>query len=102
MKTPPLLLFAALLFWGWQSDLLLVGALAGVVLEAALVFKGRLDLEDADFHRLWSFCILVSVALAGYIFTTSSEGGGLAGVFHGASVHNASNSSTLAAVSVFR
>jgi hypothetical protein len=39
MKTPPLLLLAALLFWGWQSHLLLYGALAGMVLEAARIFK---------------------------------------------------------------
>jgi hypothetical protein len=102
MKTPPFLLFAALLFWGWQSNWLLVGALAGVVLEAALVFKRRLDLEDADFHRLWSFSILVLVALGGYVFTNSTEGGGLAGVFHRASVHNAAAAATQHFISVFR
>ena len=102
MKTPPFLLFAALLFWGWQSNWLLVGALAGVVLEAALVFKWRFDLEDADFHRLWSFCILVVVALAGCVFTSSAESGMLAGFFHGTSVHNASDSSAQHFISVLR
>ena len=102
MKTPPFLLFAALLFWGWQSDLPLVGALAGVGLEAALFFKWRLDLDDADFHRIWSFCILVVVALAGYVFTTSAEGGGVAGFIHKASAHAAADSSTQAAINVFR
>ena len=49
MKTPPFLLFAALLFWGWQSGMLPVGALAGVVLEAARTFKWRWDLETRIF-----------------------------------------------------
>ena len=94
MKTPPFLLFAALLFWGWQSGMPVVGVLAGGVLEAARFFKWRLDLEDVDFNRIWSFCFLVLVALAGYAFTTSNEGGGLAGVFHSGSVHNTSNPSS--------
>jgi len=102
MKTPPFLLFAALLFWGWLSGLLFVGALAGAVLEAALFFKWRWELDDSDFHRIWSFCILVVLALAGYVFTTNDEGGGVAGLIHGASVHNASVSSTTTATTVLR
>lgn len=102
MKTPPFLLLATLLFWGWQSGMLLVGAVAGVGLETARVFKGRWDLEDVDFNRIWSFCVLVVVALAGYIFTTNDEGGGLGGMFHGAVVHNASVSSTVTTTTVLR
>ena len=103
MKTPPFLLFAALLFWGWQSGLPLVGALAGVALEAARWLKWRWDFADTDFNRLWSLCVLVFVALFGYVFTTNGEGGGLAGLFHGAAaVHNASVSSTLATTSLLR
>ena len=94
MKTPPFLLFAALAFWGWQSGLLLVGALAGAALEAVRFFKWRWDFEDVDFNRIWSFCFLVLVALAGYVFTTSNEGGGLAGIFHSGSVHNTANPSS--------
>ena len=103
MKTPPFLLFAALLFWGWQSGLLLVGALAGAALEAARWLKWRWDFDDADFNRLWSLCVLVFVALFGYVFTTNGEGGGLFGLFRGAAaVHNASVSSTLATTSLLR
>ena len=102
MKTPPFLLLATLLFWGWQSGMLLIGALAGIMLEAALVFKWRLDLEDADFHRLWSFCVLVLLALVGYIFNNSAESSGLAGVFHRASAHNGSESSAQPFITAFR
>jgi hypothetical protein len=102
MKTPPLLLFAALVFWGWESGLLLAGIITGVMLEAALLFQRRWDLEDNDFNRIWGFCVLVIVAAAAYIFTTNDEGGGLAGMIHGASVHNVSAASTLTTTTVLR
>jgi hypothetical protein len=59
MKPPPFLLSVTLLFWGWQSDLFLPGALMAVILESALVFKSRWDFSDEDFTKAWSFCSLV-------------------------------------------
>jgi len=41
MKTPPLLLGAALVFWGWQTGFLLVGLLLGAALEGARAIKAR-------------------------------------------------------------
>ena len=35
MKTPPLLLAAALLFWGWQTELLLFAIIMAAILEGA-------------------------------------------------------------------
>lgn len=96
-------MFATLLFWGWQSNMLLYGAIAGTVLEASRWVKLRWDLEDVDFNRIFSFCILVMVAAAGYVFSTNDVGGGLKGMFQGpAAVRNASISTELAADSVFR
>jgi transglutaminase-like putative cysteine protease len=71
MKTPPFLLGAALLFWGWQSGLLFVGALMGAVLESARWFKGRWEVSDEDFTRIWTFCSLLVTAAAVYAFTTN-------------------------------
>ncbi len=102
MKTPPFLLFAALLFWGWQSELLWVGAVAGIVLELARFVKWRWELEDVDFNRIWSLCVLVIVALAGYLLTTSSEGGGLGGFIHGAAAARANSDSPPTPIAVFR
>jgi len=104
MKTPPFLLFAALLFWGWQSDLLWYGAAVGVLLEMSRFIKPRWELEDVDFNRIFSLCILVVVGVAAYIFTTSDEGGGLTGMFHSGfnGLRRAQNSSTVALTSVFR
>jgi hypothetical protein len=80
MKTPPLLLMAALLFWGWQSGLPLVGAALGIVLESAWLIKARWDFSDTDFRRILTFCILFAFAATLYVFTATQETGG---GFHG-------------------
>jgi len=101
MKTPPLLLLATLLFWGWQSQLLLWGALAGVALEAARALPSRWDLEDVEFSRIWSFCAIILLALGGYVFTNGAGGEG--GLLHGGkALGNLSSSSSLATNSVLR
>src|SRR3954463_11685774 len=71
MKPPPFLLGATLLFWGWQTGFLLVGALMGAVLEGARFIKGRWDFSDDDFARLWTFCTLLFLAAAVYAFTAN-------------------------------
>ena len=103
MKTPPFLMFAALLFWGWQADFLIVGASLGVVLESSRVIRARWDLDDADFNHIWSFCVLLVVALAGYVFTTNEAGGGLNAMLHGnMAARNAVNSAVLTSTRFLR
>jgi len=81
-RTPPFLLLAALLFWGWQSGLLLAGAIAGLALESARFLKGRWDLTEQDFRRIWNFCVLLALALVIFVFATNEEGGGWSGLLH--------------------
>ena len=104
MKTPPLILLATLLFWGWQSNLVVYGAIAGVLLEASRWIKFRWDLDDTDFNRIWSFCGLMAVVLAAYVFTNNDEGGGVRGMFQQgpAGLRNASISTQVATTTVFR
>ena len=71
MKAPPLLLGATLLFWGLQSDFLLVGAVMAVVLESASFVKARWEFSDEDFSRIWTFCGLLFLASAVYTFTAN-------------------------------
>jgi protein-glutamine gamma-glutamyltransferase len=82
MKTPPFLLLAALLFWGWQSGFLLAGAIMGVVLESRRFVKSRWDLAEEDFRRIWNFCVLLALALGLYSFAANEGGGGLSGLLH--------------------
>jgi hypothetical protein len=91
IKTPPLLLGAALVFWGWQSGLLLVGVIMGIILESARFVKNRWDLSDDDFRRISTFCTVLAFVMVIYAFTTREEGGSFDGLFQGpAAAHNAS------------
>ncbi|MGA2852936.1 MAG: transglutaminase domain-containing protein [Verrucomicrobiota bacterium] len=100
MKTPPLLLMAALLFWGWQSGLPLVGAIMGVILESAWFIKVRWDFSDADFRRILTFCTLFAFAATLYFFAAAQEAGG---GFHGspAAVGHAMQISSLKSSTTF-
>ncbi|MFO1514029.1 MAG: transglutaminase domain-containing protein [Verrucomicrobiota bacterium] len=103
MKPPPLLLGATLLFWGWQADFLLPGALMAVLLESALVFKARWELADEDFRRVWTFCALLLLASVLYAFTSNEGPSSYAGLFQDANLmtqRNASLSSARTIVSV--
>ncbi len=83
MKTPPLLLGAALLFWGWQTDFLIVGAVMAVVIESARFIRARWDLSDADFSRIWTFCTLFTLAAAIYAFSENEGPATLGSLLHG-------------------
>ncbi len=71
MTTPPGLLGAALFFWGWQSGLVLFGAIIAVILEGSRIVVVRWDLDRSDFNRVADLCILVFLAMAAYLFANS-------------------------------
>lgn len=81
MKPPPLLLGATLLFWGWQSGFLIVGAILGLVLESARVTRTRWEFSDEDFRRVWTFCALLLLASALYAFTANEGPSSFSGFF---------------------
>ena len=86
MKTPPFVLGVTLLFWGWQTDFLLEGALMGVVLEASRFVKIRWELTDDDFKRIWTFCALLFLAAAVYAFADNGGPEGFGRFFGGPNV----------------
>jgi protein-glutamine gamma-glutamyltransferase len=76
MKTPPFLIGATLLFWGYQSGqtgLLIAGAVMGLILEGARFIKVRWEFSDDEFARVWTFCNLL--LLAAMILAFHSNGG---------------------------
>ena len=70
-KTPPFLVSATLLFWGWQTVLPVAGAVMALVLESSRWIKGRWDFSDDDFSRVWTFCALLFFASLLYAFTAN-------------------------------
>jgi hypothetical protein len=81
MKPPPFLLGAALVFWGWQSELLWPGVAMALLVEAARVLKARWDLSDEDFGRVWTFCALVFLGASVYAFTSNNGPASFSGWF---------------------
>ncbi len=71
MSAPPLLLGAALIFWGWQTGFLLVAIPLAVLIEAAGALMWRLDLSSTDFHRVTDLCTLLIVVTGVYLFSTT-------------------------------
>jgi hypothetical protein len=101
MKTPPFLLLAALLFWGWQSGFFIAGAIMGVALESARFIKLRWDLTGDDFRRIWNFCTLLALGLVVYVFTANEAGSGQVGLLHSSAIATARNAG-LTATAFFR
>ncbi len=101
MKAPPFLLLAALVFWGWQSGFLLIGAIMGVMLESARFIPLRWDLEEEDFRRIRNFCTLLGLALVVVAFAANEETGGLNGLLH-SSAADATRSVGLSATAFLR
>jgi hypothetical protein len=105
MKTPPFLLAAALLFWGWQSGLLIQGAAMGVILESARLSTTRWDLSDEDLARIWTFCTLLFLGATVYAFTSNQGPAAFGKLFSG---HNftatsaASNTFALTSITMVR
>ncbi len=71
MTPPPLLLGAALLFWGWQTGFLLVALPLAVLIEAARALMWRLELSGTDFHRVTDLSTLLIVVSGVYLFSTT-------------------------------
>src|SRR5437016_2922170 len=87
MKTPPLLLGAALLFWGWQSGFLVVAALMAAVVESPRWIEARWDFSNEDFRRIWTFCTLLLLATAVFAFTTNEGPANFRGFFQNPNLH---------------
>ncbi|HMA90388.1 MAG TPA: transglutaminase domain-containing protein [Burkholderiales bacterium] len=67
---PPFVLGAALVFWGWQTHNLLVGALLGALAEAPRFISYRLELSEADYRRVGDFCTALFAAAGALLVAT--------------------------------
>ena len=81
MKTPPFLLSAVVLFWGWQSHLLIPATLMAAVIESPRWLKARWDFSDEDFNRIWTFCALLALAATVYAFSMNEGPANFSGFF---------------------
>jgi transglutaminase-like putative cysteine protease len=71
-SAPPLLLGAAVLFWGWHTGLYLFALVLAPLLEGARVARWRLDISRRDVNRVSDLCVVVFAGMALYLFSTAS------------------------------
>lgn len=81
MNSPPALIGAALVFWGWQTGNLLVGVLAGVALEALRALRLRIDLGAKEHASVADLCTIGFVLLAVLLATNRGIGRGILEAF---------------------
>jgi transglutaminase-like putative cysteine protease len=70
MKTPPVLIGAAILFWGFEVGQLVPAACMAVAVEASRWITYRWDFKEADFRRVSTLCTLALFSTALYRFLT--------------------------------
>ena len=105
MRTPPFLMAAVVLFWGWQSGFLPEAAGMAVILEGPRFFKARWELSDTDIIRFCNFCTLLGLAAVIFAFTNNEGPTDFGKLFSQPNLQNtrlAGDASTLAAISLIR
>jgi len=69
-KPPPFLLGASLIFWGWQSGLIIISLIMAFMLEAPFWVNIRWEFTIKDFYRASDFCALLVIGIVFYFFMT--------------------------------
>ena len=70
MNTPPFLVAAALLFWGWQTDFLIWAGMMAAVVEGSRFIKSRWEFSDTDIERIWLLCLLLFGGSLIFLYTS--------------------------------
>ena len=81
MNTPPFLMGAALVFWGWQSGNLAVGALLGLTLEGLRALRLRVDLGVQEHSTIADLSTVGFVLLAVLLAANRGIGAGILQAF---------------------
>ena len=74
MTTPPFFVGAALLFWGWETGLLVLAIPLAVVIEMSPWVGRRMELSPTDFNRISDLCSVLFVAIAVYLLAAGDGG----------------------------
>ncbi len=68
---PSLFLGATLIFWGWQTDLLMPAVAMASVLEGSRLVASKWNLSLSDFNRIADICTILLAGMAVFVITTS-------------------------------
>ena len=100
MKTPPFLLGATVLFWGWQSGFLLAAMPMALILESPRWIEARWEFSNDDFWRIWTFCTILLLAATVFAFTANEGPSNFHGFFSNPNLRTERNVGTTMARSV--
>jgi hypothetical protein len=73
MPLPPFFSGAILLFWGWQTGLILFALPTAFILEGSRYIPTKWDLSSSDFNRITDICTILLAGLAVFLLTTDSS-----------------------------
>lgn len=79
--TPPLLLAAGALFWGWQTGYFAAALAIALLLEAPRWTRLRLELGEKDFNRVADYTTWLFVGIAVYLVATRGVSRGVITAF---------------------
>lgn len=71
MKFPRFLLFATILFWGYETNSLIAAIPIAIALELPMFISARWEFSDTDLNRIWDLCAVLLVALGVVIAATN-------------------------------
>ena len=74
MTLPPFFSGAILLFWGWQTGLILFALPMACILEGSRYVQTKWDLSSSDFNRITDICTILLAGLAVFFLTTDAAG----------------------------
>lgn len=67
MNTPPFLIAAALLFWGWRTGWWAIAITLAVIFEISRVVKFRWEFTDKEYSRVFDVCTLLFAGSVVYL-----------------------------------
>ena len=73
MKTPSFILGASLIFWGWQTNLLIPAVVMALVLEGSRLVTVRWDFSASDFNRISDLCTVIFLGMLIYSFASKNS-----------------------------
>ncbi|HEY3860910.1 MAG TPA: transglutaminase-like domain-containing protein [Verrucomicrobiae bacterium] len=73
MKTPQWYIGLALLFWGWETGLLLWALLMAAVVEGSRWITARWEFADSDLNRICDLCLVLFLAAGTLMYSTEDR-----------------------------
>ncbi|MCG6917421.1 MAG: transglutaminase-like domain-containing protein [Deltaproteobacteria bacterium] len=71
MNPPSFILAGSVIFWGWQTGLLVPAAIMAVVLASSSWLTVRWDFSTSDFNRISDLCVVLFLGMLLYAFASN-------------------------------